>query len=89
MEEKNIYSAKRDIIGKIVVGKNTGKKIGIVKDIEFDKKTGELMYLILEELTPFAYELGITSTSGEYKISAISIDSIGDFIIVDETNINV
>ena len=37
----------RDLVGKLVVTKE-GKRLGFVKDITFETKTGELIQLVLK-----------------------------------------
>ena len=42
----------KEILGKHVVTKE-GKKLGVVKDITFETRTGELIHLILKEPSPY------------------------------------
>ena len=42
----------KDIISKLVVTKE-GKRLGTVKDITFETRTGELIQLVLRDPTPF------------------------------------
>ena len=46
MEKRSL----KDISGKMVVTKE-GKRLGIVKDITFETRTGELIHLIVNEPT--------------------------------------
>jgi len=48
----------RDIIGKLVVTKE-GKRLGLVKDITFETRTGELIQLVLRDLTAYTRNLNL------------------------------
>ncbi len=72
----------RDVIGKIVVSKE-GKKFGQVADITFDPNTGELLYIVLTNATPYARNL----LGDDMKIPFGAVVSIGDFVIVSEEHL--
>jgi len=82
--EKNPYSA---LIGKMIVTKE-GKRLGFLKDITFETKSGELISLVLRDPTIYARNLNLEkSSSGELLIPYNSIIAIGDFIIVSEEDL--
>jgi sporulation protein YlmC with PRC-barrel domain len=82
--EKNPYSA---LIGKMIVTKE-GKRLGFLKDISFETKSGELISLVLRDPTIYARNLNLEkNSSGELLIPYNSIIAIGDFIIVSEEDL--
>ncbi len=72
------------IVGKKVVTKE-GKSIGIVKDISFETRTGELIQLLVTSATAHAQSLNIEKgKAGELLIPYSAILAIGDFVVVSE-----
>jgi sporulation protein YlmC with PRC-barrel domain len=77
----------RDIIGRLVVTKE-GKRLGFVKDINFETKTGELIQLILKDATPYARSLNLdVSADKDITIPYNTIIAIGDFVVVSEEDL--
>jgi len=75
------------LLGKQVVTKE-GKKLGIVKDITFEARTGELIHLILKELTTYTTNLSLERTKEkEALVPYNSVIAIGDFIVVSEEDL--
>jgi sporulation protein YlmC with PRC-barrel domain len=75
------------IIGKMVVTKE-GKRLGYVKDITFETKSGELIGIVLKDPTPYSRNLNLEKTSsGEFLVPYSSIIAIGDFVIVSEEDL--
>jgi len=82
----NKQQAKK-ILGRTVVAKS-GQKFGIVKDLSFETRTGELLYIILGQPTAHANKLDLEKNKeGELTIPFSSVVSVGDFIIVEEEDI--
>ncbi len=82
--EKNPFSA---ILGKMVVTKE-GKRLGFVKDISFEIRSGELINLILKDPTNYTKNLNLErSSSNESLIPYSSIIAIGDFVIISEEDL--
>ena len=76
--------ALKNIIGKLIVTKE-GKRLGTVKDITFETRTGELIQVVLRDPTPYTRNLNLESTSGkDLLIPYNTVISIGDFVIVSE-----
>lgn len=76
-----------EIIGKMVVTKE-GKKLGSVKDITFETRTGELIQLVLREPTRFTQSLQLEKTKdSEVLLPYNSIIAIGDFVVVSEEDL--
>ncbi len=77
----------KEILNKHIVTKE-GKKLGIVKDITFETRTGELIHLVIKEPSQHIDELNLESSQrGELLIPYNSIIAIGDFIVVSEEDL--
>ena len=75
------------LLGKQVVTKE-GKKIGIVKDITFETRTGELIQIVLRDLTTYTSDLSLERTKErEALIPYNSVIAVGDFIVVSEEDL--
>lgn len=72
------------IVGKRVVTKE-GKSIGVVRDITFETRTGELIQLTIGSTTTHAQTLNLEKTkNSELLIPYSAILAIGDFVVVSE-----
>ena len=79
--------ALRDIIGKLIVTKE-GKRLGIVQDITFETRTGELIHLVVKDPTPYTRSINLEKTEdNETLIPYNSIIAIGDFVVVSEEDL--
>ncbi len=77
----------KNVLGKLVVTKE-GKRLGIVKDITFETRTGELIQLILKDATPYTRNLNLElSSAKEVLIPYNTIIAIGDFVVISEEDI--
>ncbi len=75
------------IIGKLVVTKE-GKRLGFVKDITFETRTGELIQVVLKDPTPYTRNLNLDiSSTKEALIPYNTIIAIGDFVVVSEEDL--
>ena len=75
------------LLGKQVVTKE-GKKLGVVKDITFEARTGELIQIILRDLTTYTSNLSLERTKDrEALIPYNTVIAIGDFIVVSEEDL--
>jgi sporulation protein YlmC with PRC-barrel domain len=82
--EKNPFNL---IVGKMIVTKE-GKRLGFVRDITFETKSGELISIVLRDPTPYSRNLNLEKTSsGELLVPYSSIIAIGDFVIVSEEDL--
>ena len=82
--EKKPYS---DLMGKLVVTKE-GKRLGMVKDITFETRAGELIQLVVKDPTPYVKSLNIEITRDkEVLIPYNAIIAIGDFVVVSEEDL--
>jgi len=77
----------KEILGKLVVTKE-GKRLGLVKDITFETRTGELIHVVLKEPTAYINNLNLEKTKQrEVLIPHNSIVAIGDFVVVSEEDL--
>ncbi len=76
----------KQVVGKTVVTKE-GKRLGIVKDITFETRTGELINLILTEPTVYVHSLGLEKSKEGIVVPYSSIIAVGDFVVVAEEDI--
>ncbi len=82
--EKNPFKA---ILGKMIVTKE-GKRLGFVKDLTFETKSGEIISVIVKDVTPYTKNLNLERTSSkELLIPYSAIIAIGDFVIVSEEDL--
>ncbi|MCD6590833.1 MAG: PRC-barrel domain-containing protein [Candidatus Aenigmarchaeota archaeon] len=78
----------RDLVGKVIVSEETGKKFGVVGDIDYIVESGELINLVLVQPTKHATELNLQEDEkGRTLIPFSAVKSVGDFIIVSEKDI--
>jgi sporulation protein YlmC with PRC-barrel domain len=81
---KNTYNS---LLGKMIVTKE-GKRLGFVKDITFETKSGELINLVVKDATPYTNNLNLERTNThELLIPYNAIIAIGDFVIVSEEDL--
>ncbi len=76
-----------EIVGKLVVTKE-GKRLGIVKDVTFETRTGELIQLVLKDTTPYSRNLNLeVSPTKETLIPYNTIIAVGDFVVISEEDL--
>jgi len=81
---KNPFNA---LVGKMIVTKE-GKRLGFVKDITFETKSGELINVVVKDSTLYTKNLNLERTSSnEFLIPYSAIIAIGDFVIVSEEDL--
>lgn len=75
------------IFGKTVVSKD-GKKYGIISDLSFEIRTGELIYITIKNPTEHTKSLDLEKNKkGDYLIPFSAVTAMGDFIVVEEKDI--
>ena len=75
------------IIGKLVVTKE-GRRLGLVSDITFETRTGELIQLVVKDPTPYTKNLNLERTKNkEMLLPYNAIIAIGDFVVVSEEDL--
>ena len=77
----------KEILNQPVVTKE-GRKLGIVRDISFETRTGELIHLVIKDPTPYLNQLDVErSQNNEFLIPYNSIIAIGDFVVISEEDL--
>lgn len=83
-----MMSRGRDVLGKVVVSEETGRKFGIVGDINFISESGELLNVVLVEPTKHVTDLTLErDESNRLLVPFSSVKSVGDFVIISEKEI--
>lgn len=77
-----------DVVGKTIISEETGRKFGIVSNIDFITESGELLNLIVEQSTKHLSDLNLKADDrGRSLIPFSAVRSIGDFVIVSENEL--
>ena len=78
----------KEMVGKVIVSEDTGRKFGVVGDVNFITESGELMNIIVSEPTRQSLDLKLAEDDkGRMLIPFSAVRSVGDFIIVAEKDI--
>jgi sporulation protein YlmC with PRC-barrel domain len=78
----------RKLVGKVLVSEETGKKFGVVGDLDFIVESGELINIVLVEPTKHTNELNLQEDDkGRVLVPFSAVKSVGDFVIVSEKDI--
>jgi len=78
----------KKLIGKILISEETGKKFGVVGDLDYVTESGELINLALVETTAHTNTLNLQQDSKNRLLVPFSaVKSVGDFVIVSEKEI--
>ncbi len=77
-----------DIVGKTIISEETGRKFGVVTNIDFVTESGELLNLIVDQPTKHLADLNLKSDEkGRTLIPFSSVKSVGDFVIISENEL--
>lgn len=77
----------KEIVGRMVVTKE-GKRLGVVQDVTFETRTGELIHIVIKDPTPYARSINLEKTKeNETLLPYNSIVAIGDFVVVSEEDL--
>ncbi|MCD6496111.1 MAG: PRC-barrel domain-containing protein [Candidatus Aenigmarchaeota archaeon] len=78
----------KELVGKILISEESGKKFGVVGDIDYIIESGELINLVLVEPTQHISDLNLRQDDKNRILVPFSaVKSVGDFIIVSEQDI--
>lgn len=76
------------MLNKVVISEETGRKFGVVSNIDFVAESGELLNLVIKEPTHYLLDLNLkTDERGQVLIPFAAVKSIGDFVIVSESEL--
>ena len=77
-----------DIIGRTIISEETGRKFGVVSNIDFITESGELLNMVVDQPTKHLSDLDLKTTDrGKTMIPFSAVKSIGDFVIVSENEL--
>lgn len=77
-----------DIVNKTIISEETGRKFGVVTNIDFVTESGELLNLIVEQPTRHLTDLNLKADErGRLMVPFSAVKSIGDFVIVSENEL--
>ena len=77
-----------DIVGETIISEETGRKFGVVSNIDFITESGELLNLIVEQPTKHLADLNLKSDGkGRLLVPFSAVKSVGDFVIVSENEL--
>jgi len=77
----------KELIGKLIVTKE-GKRLGVVQDVTFETRTGELIHIVVRDPTPYTRSINLEKTEqGETLIPYNAIIAIGDFVVISEEDL--
>jgi len=78
----------KDVVKKTIISEETGRKFGVVGNIDFITESGELLNIIVENPTSHLKELNLKGDEkGRLLIPFSAVKSIGDFVIVSENEL--
>jgi len=76
-----------NVLGKSVVSK-AGRNLGIVGDLLFEVRTGELIHFVLDKPTVHVERLNIErSKTGDLLVPFSAVTATEDFVIVAEEDV--
>jgi sporulation protein YlmC with PRC-barrel domain len=86
MPESKVRAA--DVVGKTVISEETGRKFGLVSNIDFVTESGELLNIVVEQPTKYLQDLNPKSDDrGRLLIPFSAVKSVGDFVVVSESEL--
>ena len=86
MVETKVRAA--EIMGKQIISEETGRKFGMVSNVDFVSESGELLNIVVEQPTKHLTELNLKADDrGRMLIPFSAVKSVGDFVIVSENEL--
>ena len=78
----------KELMGKILVSDETGRKFGVVGDVSFITDSGELMNVVLVDPTKYMAELNVQEDErGRFLVPFSAVKAVGEFVIISEKDI--
>ena len=78
----------KTLLGKTIVGEETGRTFGTIGDISFITESGELVSVIIATPTKHATDIDLQrDDTGRVLVPFSAVKSVGDFAIISEKEI--
>ncbi len=78
----------KDLIGKVLISEETGKKFGVIGDIDYITESGELINIAITDTTSHVSNMNLQQDDKNRLLVPFSaVKSVGDFVIVSERDI--
>lgn len=78
----------KDLIKKTIISEETGRKFGVVGNVDFVTESGELLNIIIDAATLHLKDLNLKGDDkGRFLIPFSAVKSIGDFVIISENEL--
>ena len=78
----------KNVIGKTIISEETGRRFGIVSNVDFVVESGELLNLVVAGATKYLKELNLKEDEkGRLLIPFTAVKSIGDFVVISENEL--
>ncbi len=78
----------KTIVGKTIISEETGRRFGVITNVDFVTESGELLNIVVREATQHLKDMNLkTDDSGRILIPFSAVKSIGDFVIVSENEL--
>lgn len=75
-------------IGKMIISKETGRKLGVANNVSFIVESGELLNIIAENPTKHLIDLNLKKDQkGRIIVSFSAVKSVGDFVVISENEL--
>ena len=75
----------KEIVGKTIISEETGRKFGVVSNVDFVTESGELLNLVVREPTKHLQDMSLkTDDRNRILVPFSAVKSIGDYVIVSE-----
>lgn len=86
MHEMGIKAS--NFLGKVIISKETGRKLGVASNVSFIAESGELLNIIVENPTKHLTDLNLRKDRRNRIIVSFSaVKSIGDFVVINESEL--
>ncbi len=77
-----------DVIGKTIISEETGRKYGVVSNVDFVTESGELLNMVIEQPTKYLQELNLKTDDRDRLLVPFSaVKSVGDFVVISESEL--
>lgn len=77
-----------DVVGKTIISSESGRKFGVVGNVDFITESGELLNIVVEQATKHLVDLSLKADDkGRLLIPFSAVKSVGDFIVVSESDL--